>query len=82
MLILLALCLTVHLIGMVDHTTGMMGACLAVIVGLIASIIGSIGQATVPAAPRPPAARIPIAAERAEGIHSRSPPADGTVMLC
>lgn len=80
LLFLVAVALAWHLVGMADHSDGMMGACVAllVVVGL-AVLFGEGLTLAVPLSPDVvtrvmPACRVP-------GPTGRSPPEEGTALL-
>jgi hypothetical protein len=80
LLLFVALALAWHLVGMADHSTGMMGACVALLV-----VIGLVFVPTEPLLP-PTALPLelgqsPVPALGLPGPTGRSPPRQGTVLL-
>jgi hypothetical protein len=80
LLLFVALALAWHLVGMADHSTGMMGACIAllVVVGLVLLLREPLlVPAALPLAPM----QSPMPALVLPGPTGRSPPQEGTVLL-
>ncbi|HSL66626.1 MAG TPA: hypothetical protein VK977_00510 [Actinomycetota bacterium] len=80
LLLFVAAALAWHLAGMADHSDGMMGACVALLVAVGLAVL--FGEGLVLAVPLlPDVVTWPIPACRGTGPTGRSPPEGGTVLL-
>jgi hypothetical protein len=80
LLLFVALALAWHLVGMADHSTGMMGACFALLVA-IGLLILSGEPFVLPIGLPPDHGESPLTALRLPGPTGRSPPEEGTILL-
>jgi hypothetical protein len=80
LLLFVALALAWHLVGMADHTDGMTGACVALLVavGLVFLLADPL---VLPIGLPPEAGQSPLPAVGVPGPTGRSPPQEGTVLL-
>jgi hypothetical protein len=80
LLLFVAVALAWHLVGMADHSDGMMGACVALLVVVGLAVL--FGEGLVLMVPLPPVVVTrPMPACGVLGPTGRSPPEEGTVLL-